>query len=166
MTFDNSRTIIAGRIRLFIATVVLLAYIVLAYIASVIKFPLLGISDTLITVVLVVLYLVIAFYPMALNHQYISYSDDDDRIKFRYFNAGIVGGKKNSVEIAKGDFAGYRTDKRFFGLIRSITLFQQLPQGVAKYPPVFISNLSGKERTKILNSLYQLTPHDAQEVEK
>ena len=166
MTTDNSRTIIAGRIRLFAATVLILVYIVLAYIASIIRFPLLGISDTLLTVVIVFFYLLIAFYPMLLNYQYISYSDEEEKIVFRYFNAGIVGGKKNSVEIAKKDFAGYRVDKRFFGLISSITLFQQLPQGVAKYPPVYISNLSKGEKSKILNSLYQHTPRDAEEVKE
>ena len=44
MTFDNSRTIIAARIRLFIATVLLLAYMVLAYIAEILKFPVAGIK--------------------------------------------------------------------------------------------------------------------------
>lgn len=164
MTLDNSRTVIAGRIRLFIATVLLLAYIVLAYIATIIRFPVFGISDTLLTPVLVGAYLLIVFYPMLLNYQYISYSDDDEKIIFRYFNSGIIGGKKNSVEIAKNEFAGYRRDKKLFGLIQSITLFHQLPQGVAKYPPVYISNLSKDARARILNSLFRHTPGDAKEV--
>lgn len=163
MTFNNSKTIIAGRIRLFIATVLLLGYMVLAYIAGIIQFPMLGMSDTLLTLILVGIYLAIAIYPMVFNFQYISYTDDEDKIIFRYFNSGIIGGKKNAVEIKKSDFAGYRRDKSFFGLIQKITLFHQMPQGVAKYPPVYISNLSGKERAKILNSLYLLTPHDAEE---
>ena len=166
MTFNNSRTIISGRIRLFAVTVLLLGYMVIAYIAALIPFPFLGLSETLLTLILVGIYLVIAIYPMVLNYQYISYSDEDDRIIFRYFNAGIIGGKKNSVEIRKSDFAGYRRDKKLFGLIQSITLFHQLPQGVAKYPPVYISNLSGKERARILNSLYSFTPHDAEEAKE
>ncbi|MGD0582386.1 MAG: hypothetical protein ABR974_05510 [Bacteroidales bacterium] len=166
MTFDNSRTIIAARIRLFIATLLLLAYMVLAFAAEIIKFPVLGLSETVITLILVGIYMIIAIYPLVLNYQYISYSDDEEKIVIRYFNAGIVGGKKNSVEINKSDFAGYRRDKQFFGLIQSITLFHQYPQGVAKYPPVFISNLSRKERARLLNSLYLLTPHDAEEAKK
>jgi hypothetical protein len=127
---------------------------------------LLGMSDTLLTLILVGAYLIYAIYPMLLNYQYISYSDEEDKIVFRYFNAGIIGGKKNSVEIRKADFAGYRRDKKLFGLIQSITLFHQLPQGVAKYPPIHISILSGKEKASVLNSLYQHTPSDATEVNK
>jgi hypothetical protein len=166
MTFDNSKTIISLRIRIFIATVLLLAYVILAYVAKIIKFPLLGLSDTYWIVLLVCIYLILAFYPMVLNYQYVYYSDDGDHIIFRYFFAGIVGGKKNSVEISKSSFAGYKKESSFFGLVQSLILFQQLPEGVAKYPPVFISILSRKERAKVLNSLYLHTPEDATEVKK
>jgi hypothetical protein len=166
MTFDNSRTIISGRIRLFTATVLLLGYMVLVYVAEIIRFPFLGLNETLLTTILVGIYIFIVLYPMVLNYQYISFSDDEDKIIFRYFNSGIIGGKKNSVEIKKSDFAGYRRDKKLFGLIQSVTLFHQLPQGVAKYPPVYISNLSAKERARLLNTLYLHTPHDAEEAKQ
>jgi hypothetical protein len=166
MTFDNSRTIIRGRIRLFAATVLLLGYVVLAYVAEIIRFPFLGLSETLLTTILVAIYIIIVLYPMVLNYQYISFSDDEDRIIFRYFNSGIIGGRKNAVEIKKSDFAGYRRDKKLFGLIQSVTLYHQLPQGVAKYPPVYISNLSAKERARLLNTLFLHTPQDAEEAIK
>ena len=94
MIFNNSKTIISLRIKLFGATVVFLTYIVLTYVAKMIKFPLLGMSDTTWTVILVGIYLIIAFMPMYLSYQYISYSDDTEKIVLRYFSAGIVGGKK------------------------------------------------------------------------
>jgi hypothetical protein len=166
MTFDNTRTIISLRIRIFIATVLLLGYIVLAYLIEIIKFPLLGMSDTIWTVILVSIYLVLAFYPMALNYQYIYYSDDGDYIIFRYFTTGIVSGKKNSIEISKSSFAGYKKESAFFGLDKSLILYQQLTEGVAKYPPVYISILTRKERAKVLNSLYLHTPKNATEVKK
>lgn len=166
MTFDNSKTIISLRIRIFIATVLLLGYIILAYFAEIIKFPLLGMSDTLWIVILVCIYFVMAFYPMALNYQYVYYSDEGDFIIFRYFTAGLVGGKKNSVEISKSSFAGYKKESGFFGLVQRLILFQQLVEGVAKYPPIYISILSRKERAKVLNSLYLHTPKDATEVKE
>jgi len=158
MTFDNSRTIISLRIKLFAATVVVLAYIVLTYVAKMIKYPLLGMSDTTWTLILVVVYLLVAFFPMFLNYQFIHFSDDGEKIIFRYFTAGIAGGRKNSVEINKKTFSGYRTESRLFGLIRSITLFQQFNEGVAKYPPVYISALNREERAKVLRSLNLYTP--------
>jgi hypothetical protein len=157
MTFDNSRTIISLRIKLFGATIVFLTYIVLTYIAKMIKYPLLGMSDTTWTLLLVSIYLVYAFYPVYLNYQYIYFSDEGENIIIRYFTAGIVGGKKNSVEIFKRTFSGYKTESRLFGLILSITLFQQFKEGVAKYPPVYISALNREERSKIFRSLNQYT---------
>jgi hypothetical protein len=153
MTFDNSKTIIGMRIKLFGATVILLAYIALAYVAKLIKFPLLGLSETVWTLVLVGLYLFLAFLPVFLSYQYIFYTDEGEKIIIRYFTAGIVGGKKNSVEIDKNSFSGYRTESRFFGLIQSITLFQQFKEGVAKYPSVYISALNREERAKLIRSL-------------
>ena len=160
MTFDNSKTIIGLRIKLFGATVTILAYIVLTYIAEIIKYPMLGMSDTVWTLILVGLYFVYALLPMFLNYQYIYFSDDGENIVIRYFTAGIIGGRKNSIEINKKGFSGYKTESRFFGLIQSITLYQKYQEGIAKYPPVYISALSKEERSKIFRSLNQYTERE------
>lgn len=158
MTFDNSRTIISLRIKLFVVTVLVLTFLALTYVAKLIKFPLLGMSDSTLTVILVAVWLVVAFMPMFLSYQFISYSDEGEYIIFRYFTAGILGGKKNSVEINKKTFSGYKIESRFFGLIKSIILFQQFKEGVAKYPPVYISALNKEERTKVFRSLNLYAP--------
>jgi hypothetical protein len=157
MTFDNSKTIISIRIKLFAATVALLTYIVLTYIARMIHYPLLGMSDTTWTLLLVGLYLIYAFLPMILNYHYISFSDDGENIVIRYFTAGIVAGRKNSIEIGKRSFAGYKNESRLLGLDKSIILFQNFQEGVAKYPPVHISGLTSKERSRLYNALNQHT---------
>ncbi len=153
MTFDNSKTIIGMRIKLFGATVLLLAYLAMAFVIRMIKFPLLGIGETALTLVLISIWLVLAFIPMILNYQFISFSDEGDLIIFRYFTAGITGGRKNSVEINKSSFSGYKIETKFFGLIDSIVLMQKLQGGIAKYPPIYISALSRQEKAKIINSL-------------
>jgi hypothetical protein len=155
MTFDNSKTIISLRIKLFAATVVLLAFLALAYVVMLIKFPFLGFNESSWTVILVGVWLVLALMPIILNYQFISYSDDGEFIIFRYFTAGIVGGRKNSVEINKTTFAGYKIESRFFGFIQSIILFQNIQGRVANYPPVYISALNRKEKEKIIRSLNQ-----------
>jgi hypothetical protein len=157
MTFDNSKTIINLRIKLFGATIVFIAFIILAYFSKTIKFPILGMTDTTWTLILIAVYLFIAFLPMILNYQFIFFSDDTDKIVFRYFNAGIVGGKKNSIEIEKRSFYGYKLESKFFGLIQSIILLQKFQEGVAKYPPVYISALSGEEKDRIIKSLNSCT---------
>jgi len=158
MTFDNSKTIISQRIKLFGATIVLLAYLAMAYVIKMIKFPLLGMSDTVWTVLLIGIWLILAFLPMILNYQYISYSDDGDFLVFRYFTSGMISGKKNSVEISKVSFSGYKIETRFFGLIQSLILFQKFQEGLAKYPPVYISALTSAEKSKLIKSLNNHTP--------
>jgi hypothetical protein len=153
MKFDNFRTIISLRIKLFAATVLFLAYIVITYVAEMIKYPLLGMSETAWTLILVAVYLFLAFLPMILNYQFISYSDEEEKIVFRYFTAGMVGGKKNSIEISKRSFTGYKIVKKLFGLKQSIILFQQFKEGVAEYPPIYISALKREQKSKLIKSL-------------
>jgi hypothetical protein len=155
MTFDNSKTIISLRIKLFGVTVIFLAFIVLTYVAQMIRYPLLGLGESTWTLILAVLYLMYAFMPMYRNYQYIYFSDEGDNIIFRYFTAGIVGGRKNSIQISKGTLSGFTTDKKLGGLVESLTLFQKFREGVAKYPPVYISALSKDERTKLFRALNQ-----------
>jgi len=92
---------------------------------------------------------------MYLNYQYIFYSDEGENILLRYFTAGIIGGRKNSIEISKKAFSGYKTSTGLFGLTQSIILFQKFQEGIARYPPVYISALSREERKKIIRSLNQ-----------
>jgi hypothetical protein len=153
MIFDNSRTIIGVRIKLFAATVLFLLYIILAYVAEIIKFPLLSMSDTAWTIFLVAVYIIVAFLPILMNYQFISYSDDGEKIIIRYFSAGMFGGKKNSIEIYKNSFSGYKIESKYFGRVQSLILFQKFKDGVAKYPPVYISALTRQERNILIRSL-------------
>lgn len=153
MNFDNSKTIISMRIKLFFATVLFLTYILLAFAAGVIKFPLLGMGETFWTIILTICYLIVVFIPMFLSYQYIYFSDDEEKITFRYFTAGIAGGRKNSVEINKNVFSGFQIDKKFFGLVKTITLYQRSRQGTAKYPPIYISALNREQISRITRSL-------------
>jgi len=158
MKLDNSKTIISFRIKLFAVTVLFLAYIILSYAAKKIKLSLFGINDTGWTLIFAGIWLLIAFIPMILNRQYVSYSDEGENITFRYFTAGLVGSKKNSVEIDKRTFGGYKTETRWFGLIWSITLYQNFREGLAKYPPIYISALNKEEREKVFRSLNMYSP--------
>jgi len=158
MTFDNSKRIINLRITFFLATILLLAYLALAYVANLIRFPLLGMNDTVWTLILVSIWVILTFMPMFLNYQYISFSDDGDKIIFRYYTSGFFSGEKNSVEIDKRSFSGYSVKSSFFGLIQSIILYQKFAEGEAKYPPIYLSALSQEQRAKVIRSLKVFTP--------
>jgi hypothetical protein len=164
MTVDNSKTIISRRIKIFTATVLVIAYFILTYFAQKLKYPILGMSETVWTIMVVSVYFIYALYPMILNYQYVYYSDEGDVLSFRYFLAGIAGGRKNSVQIKKNNFAGYKIETRYFGLVESIILYQQFREGIAGYPPIYISNLSKEEKAKVLRSLNLHTPDYVKEV--
>jgi hypothetical protein len=153
MTFDNSRTIINQRLRGFVATIIFLVYIVLIYVGRVIRFPLESIQSTPVTIALSSIYLIIILLPIILKKMYIYYSDDGDNLVIKYFYAGMITGKKNSIVINKKTFAGYRIEKGFLGIFQAIIVTQRMKQGIAKYPPVSISSLKRKEKEKILYSL-------------
>ncbi len=158
MTFDNSRTIISLRIWLFFATIILIAWIIVAYIAKMINFPLLGLSETFWTLILVGIYLVVLLLPMIRNIQFVFFSDEGENIVFRYFHAGMVGGKKNSVSIPKNSFAGFKSEKKNLGLSSSIILYQRIGQGIAKYPPIYITAIPKEQKEKMLNLLGRYSP--------
>jgi hypothetical protein len=153
MTFDNLKTIISYRIRLFTVTIIIIAFLILSYAADIIKFPFLGMGQVFWILTLVAIWLFVALFPLFLNYQYVFYSDDTDKIIIRHFTAGITGGRKNSIEIDKRSFAGYKTESGFFGLITSVILFQKFSEGVAKYPPVWISALTREEKSKLFKAL-------------
>lgn len=153
MTFDNSRTIISVRIKLFAYTVIYFTFLVLTWVAKMIHYPLLGMDETSWTLIITAIYALLFFLPMILSYQYIYYSDEGEFIILRYFSAGIVGGRKNSVEIDKRTFSGYRIENKLFNLAGSIILFQKINNGIAKYPPVFISALRRDQKEKMIRSL-------------
>jgi hypothetical protein len=153
MTFDNSKTIVSFRVRQVLLTIILLAYIILAFPAGIIKFPVFGMDETVLTLILVGIWILFTFVPALLSYQYVYFSDDTERIIIRYFNAGMLGGKKNAVEIDKNSFAGYSTESRFFGLVTTLTLLQNVREGVAKYPPVYISALTREQKSNLFHAL-------------
>jgi len=158
MTLNNSRSVINLKIIRRTAIILFLAFALLGYIAKVIKFPLLGINQTIWTAFVLVLFTAIMILPALLNFQYVYFSDEGEIIIFRYYSAGVFEGKKNSIEINKRTFSGFALEKRFFGLIQSVKLYQQLQQGVATYPPVYISSLNRDERVRIIKSLNSFAP--------
>jgi hypothetical protein len=158
MTLNNSKSVINLKIARRTSIILLLAFLLLTYVAKIIKYPLLGINQAGWTILILACFLIIIFLPLFLNYQYVYFTDEGETIIFRYYTAGFIEGKKNSIEINKRTFSGFTLEKRFFGLIQSIKLYQRHKKGVAKYPPVYISGLKREDRAKILKSLNSFAP--------
>jgi hypothetical protein len=158
MILNNGKSVINLKIIRRLSIIIFLAYLIIVYVAEIIKFPLLGMSRLVWTMMVLLIFLLIILLPVILNYQYLSYSDEGENIIFRYYSTGIIPGNKNSVEINKRTFSGFTLEKKIFGLMQSITLYQRLKGGVAKYPPVYISALKREEKAKILKSLNSFAP--------
>lgn len=153
MTFDNGKTIISLRLRVFIATVLFVVYLFFSYFEKIIKFPIAGYSFTAWTLLLTGIYLTIAFYPLLFNYKYIYFSDDGPSIIFRFYSVGIIQGKKNLIEIPKRDFEGYMFNRILGGIFTSITLKQRIDLKTSKYPPIHLSSLTRSELKKLKSAL-------------
>ena len=158
MILNNSKSVISLKIIRRASIIFFLAYLVIVYAARIIRFPLLGIDKTTLTIVVSAIFLMIMIIPEILNYQYIYFSDEGESIIFRYYSAGLITGKKNSVEINKRTFSGFTIDKKFFGLVERITLYQRLREGIAKYPPIFLSALKRADKARIIRSLNSSAP--------
>lgn len=158
MTLENSKSVINLKLIRRSSIILFLGYLILAYAARLIHFPLLGMDDMAWTIILLLIFLIIIFVPSLLNHQYIYYSDEGENIVFRYYTTGLIPGNKNSVEINKRTFSGFTTEKKFFGLIQILTLYQRIREGVAKYPPIFLGGLNAAQKEAIIKSLSSFAP--------
>lgn len=158
MTINNAKSVINLKLLLRISIIFYLAFLVLTLAAGIIKFPLLGMGKTTWIIILTICFLIIIMIPLIMNYQYIFFSDEGNTIIFRYYTTGLFSGNKNSVEIEKRTFSGFTLDKGFLGLIQSVTLYQRMKEGVAKYPPIFISGLKRKDKDTILESLTSYAP--------
>lgn len=160
MTFDNGRTIIKLRLRLFIATLIMIAYIFVVYFGKQLRFPVFGIQEYHATLFLVAAYIILTFLPVILKYKYIYFSDDGRSIIFRYYSAGFLSGGKNSVEIPKNEFLNYKIIKESLGLIKSIQLYRMMGNKKASYPPIYISSLTKSELNKIRLALDKYVRHN------
>lgn len=160
MTFDNGKTIIALRLRVFLATILLIIFIFFAYLEKDLKFPLLGMGSGAWTTILLFIYAIMAFYPLAFNYKFFYFSDDGPNLVFRYYPVGIFVGKKSSVEIPKSEFAGYNLSDHML-IFKKLVLARKLDRKVAQYPEIHLSSLRKKE-IKILVSTLDLYSQEKQ----
>jgi hypothetical protein len=152
MTFDNSKTIIALRLRVFIATILLIVFIFFAFLEKNIRFPVLGLDANAWTTIILLIYAGLAFYPLALKYKYFYYSDDGPNLVLRYYPVGLFSGKKNSVEIPKSEFAGYRIEA-YDIFFKKIILSRKIDRRIAQYPEIHLGSLRKKEVYKLTSSL-------------
>ena len=90
---------------------------------------------------------------LCFGFNFVSYSDEKDKIILRYYyiHPGIK--KLYSIEIPKSTIANFKVQKRWFGIRKYLVLFQKTKKGVAEFPMVNVSSLTEVEIQNILKSI-------------
>jgi len=153
MTIDIRRTVIKKKLRSFFTTIVVILVIVLILFTDVYDENIFKIDKVLITFIIVAIYFLTIIFNVIRDFNYIFYNDDGDKLLLRYFSLSIFTQKKNSIEIPKRSFAGYKLEKSFIGLKEKIVLLQQLENKIARYPSVSVTALNSQQKKSIINSL-------------
>jgi len=153
MTLDNGKKIVSLRLTGFIATVVYVLYIFLAYFPKVFRNIMTEKSLTILTVAVTVVYLLLLLRPVIMKYMYLFFSADERRITLRWYKPGLMPGESKSIEIPVERFAGYEINEKYQGLHSYLILYQQVQGRKAAYPPVSISALTRKQREDVVATL-------------
>jgi len=153
MILDIRRTVIKKKLRSFFMTIAVILIIVLVLFTNLYDEDAMKISKLLMTVIFIAVYLLFVLFNILRDFNYIYFNDEGDKLVLRYFSLSIFTQKKNSIEIPKRSFAGYKIEKSIAGLKERLVLFQQLENRIARYPGVSITALTSKQKSDILDSL-------------
>ncbi|MCH7658142.1 MAG: hypothetical protein IIB05_07460 [Bacteroidetes bacterium] len=153
MIIENSKTAINIRLRAFLATLIVVALIVIIFTTRILINPVWGLNKThwsFIIIGIFVLFLIVNYFR---DFHYIYFSDSGDKIIFRFYSMQIFSGKKHSIEMYKKDFVKFETNSFLFRLKDYLVLYQKMQKGIAKYPPISITALSKQDKIKLQNQL-------------
>ena len=153
MTIDNGQKIVAFRLLGFIATVVYVLYVFMAYFPKIFRHIMAENSVHIMTAVITVIYLLLIFYPAVMKFRYIYFSADERGITLRWYKTGLIPGDSKSIEIPALQFAGYEITTGMMGMHQDLILYQRVQGQKAAYSPVSITALSGIQRAKIEEAL-------------
>ncbi|MBN2481316.1 MAG: hypothetical protein JXB19_06235 [Bacteroidales bacterium] len=159
MILDISRTIIRKNLVNFISTIVFIIIIILLLfvpIYNIIK----GVNNSLLAIFIAAAYFIYAVYNNFRNYNYIYFNNESEKLILRYFSPNIFTSRKNSIEIPKNEFAGYKLHSFFMRYREKIILYRNTKKGLASYPPVSITALSNAERYAMLRALDELKPEN------
>jgi hypothetical protein len=97
----------------------------------------------------VMIYAGFMVYISLLKHYYIHFSDEGDKLTFRFYRMRIIGKKYKAYEIPKKLFKGFESKFSFKGKVEEIILLQKTKTGIFRYPAISISALNKQDAVKI-----------------
>lgn len=155
MILDISRTIIRKNLVNLISTIVFIIIIIVLLFVPMYNI-INGVNNSLLAIFVATAYLIYAVYNTFRNYNYIYFNNESNTLILRYFSPNIFTSQKNSIEMPKNEFAGYKLQSFFLRYREKIILYRNTKKGMASYPPVSITALSNAERHALLRALDEL----------
>ncbi|MGM0530655.1 MAG: hypothetical protein ACQER7_04830 [Bacteroidota bacterium] len=154
MKIENSKkTMVINQLR-YIMVIAFIVIVVVLLTTDLIRSEFLGLNKYYWAVIISLLYLGQNIYEYLKDYNYIYFTDENNKILFRYIPLRPFKSKRYSIEINKGKFHGYKIERPSV-FKQEIVLFVKTSQGIAKYPPISISALNEEEFNKLKKALNQ-----------
>ena len=103
-----------------------------------------------------IVYLLFYWYQYRMEYTYLYFSNNGNNLVFKFYSLRFFYGKPKTIEISKTNFVKYDIVTSFFGKKDSLVLYQRIPQGIAKYPPISLTLLTKKQKTELKRTLFAI----------
>ncbi|HKI88117.1 MAG TPA: hypothetical protein VKA38_03755 [Draconibacterium sp.] len=112
---------------------------------------------TLIAIACVGIFALWFLYFQVADYQYIYFSDENGKVLLRYYKAVKFGRSEySSIEFPQKIIQNAYFENSMFGKMSDLTLIVRTRRGIAEYPSVSLTALTGQERKHIQNVLNEI----------
>ena len=150
---DNRKTALRVQKRRFLFIPVLTTLVVILWYVNPEYDVIFGLNRYIYIIGIIAAYLLFYFWGTIRGYQYFYYNDMGIKLIFKYYSLSPMNKRQHSVEIHKSSFYSFDIEKKRFGLRMYLVLFQKMPTGIAKYPPISLGLLKKQDVDNIRNSL-------------
>jgi hypothetical protein len=156
MKFDNSGIAIKIQMQKRLIAIVAAIFIALTFfISGFYEFlhSITSLSKLYLTLFFSSFFIVFYVYHLVAASSYIFFSDEGGKIIVRFYQLNLFNTSKNSFEIPKKEFLGYKILKRAYNIREELVLIRKYQGKVVKYPPVSLNALPKNDKTKLIATL-------------
>lgn len=137
----------------YISTISFFVLVIALITTDIVRNEFLGLNKYHWAIIVTLLYIMENVYEFLKDFNYIYFSDQGEKLLFRYVSLKPFHKKRYSIEMNKDKFKGYKI--LHSPMKQKIVFYIQTPQGTAKYPPVSITGLNQEEFNQLKQVLNQ-----------
>jgi hypothetical protein len=145
MVFDNKKTTIRIYLWKMVQAIVTVILLIGIMVSGWFEKDVLGIPKYQWVVLVTMVYLIMIIMARLRQLNYFYFSDEGDKLLFRYYPIHPLVQKKRAVQIPKIGLVGYDIRTTIMGFRKVLVLRQKVKGKVATYPPIGITALNQKE---------------------